>query len=212
MDTENQKRRGDSPDNRQEDHGPNPALWRKDQSLVADALAGCSTAMNALLQRLELVPPILDAMNQRNGRALQHHDLTDLKQDTLLVVWKKLPTFDARAKLSTWMYQICHFEFMNHARRVHAWSKRKNASSDELLKTMASPEPDRGSCLDLELHLEKLSEEDAEVLRFKHYEGLELQEIANRLGVSLSKAKRLYYGARERLLARLAGEERNVAS
>lgn len=55
-------------------------------------------------------------------RATGDHDVVeDLAQETFLRVFHGLPYFDARAKLSTWIYTIAHRVAIDHLRRAGRW-------------------------------------------------------------------------------------------
>ena len=46
-------------------------------------------------------------------------DLQDVTQEVFVVVHRRLPEFEARAKVTTWLFQICLHSARDRARRAH---------------------------------------------------------------------------------------------
>jgi RNA polymerase sigma-70 factor, ECF subfamily len=55
-------------------------------------------------------------------------DLPDACQDAFLIVYRRYPSFEARAKVTTWMFQICFNLARDRRRRAHG----RNEVQDEL--------------------------------------------------------------------------------
>ncbi len=191
----------------------------EDLALAQRAVGGDSVALDAVIERLRCVPPILAARNAQLGRPLDDHELADLAQDTLIVIWRKLPTFAGRAALESWAYRICALELMNALRKQHR-RPRLVSSADE--RSPAAPElsVDRSpSAADYEhvyLGLERLGPPENEVVRLKHFEHLTFDDIAARMDISPNTAKTRYYRGLLRLRNLLeeagAGDESEVAT
>ena len=60
-----------------------------------------------------------------------HAEVADLTQETFLRVFRGLPYFDARARLSTWIYTIAHRVTIDHLRRQGNWTIRSMSGDDE---------------------------------------------------------------------------------
>lgn len=79
---------------------------------------------------------------QRMG--VRREDCQDVIQNVLVVVHKKLPTYDPASPLRAWLYGICAKEASNHRRR--AWVRREQPagahaiSEDEIAATGDDPE------------------------------------------------------------------------
>jgi RNA polymerase sigma-70 factor, ECF subfamily len=56
----------------------------------------------------------------------------DLAQETFLRVFRGLPYFDARAKLSTWIYTIAHRVAIDYRRQTGRWREESSATNDDL--------------------------------------------------------------------------------
>ena len=74
-------------------HGsrPTPA---PDTLLIRSVLDGDAEAVDGFVSRMKCVPRILNSLNARLGKPLDEHELFDLGQDVLVVIWRKLPSFD----------------------------------------------------------------------------------------------------------------------
>lgn len=147
--------------------------------------------------RVEVVERILRARNASLGGPLSAQELPDLVQDALVVILRKLPEFEGRSSLETWMYQICTFELMN-AIRSKGRGIRRRAGGETALEHL----PAREEALPIRLRyerlyggLERLNGAMERVVRMKHYEERTFEEIGAELGITPSGAKHHYYRA-----------------
>jgi RNA polymerase sigma-70 factor (ECF subfamily) len=53
-------------------------------------------------------------------------DLPDACQDAFLIVYRRYPSFEARGKVSTWMFQICFNLARDRRRRAHGRNEVQN--------------------------------------------------------------------------------------
>ena len=180
-----------------------------DLRLVKEVLLGNDAAVEALIARLRCVPLILSQRNFRLGSFLSADDLTDLTQDTLALVWQKLEEFEGRSSLETWVYSFCIHQMMNAIR-----SKRRRPQLAEA-DALDVPENQVDDGVDSKLvyehvysSLERLDENQAQVIRLKHFSALTFEEIARHTRMSPSTAKTLYYRGLERLRALLGAQWR----
>jgi len=178
-------------------------LHQRDQELVRAVLSRDVGTFECLIERMSCLPRILDGLNTRQGRPLADHDLADVMQDTLVVTWRKLETFDGSASLETWVFGIARFEFMNAVR------KRRRRHTSELPEPdlRAAPEEESLDRLDHEIlrqELAALDRMESEVIRSKHFDDLTFDEIGRRLGVSINTVKTRYYRGISHLLERLS--------
>lgn len=158
-----------------------------------------------LFARLGCVSRYLSAINRRFGRPLGADALEDLGQNVLLLVWERLPSFLGQASLETWVYRFCLFQMLNAARRENRLRDRSEALDATLEEQAVEMPVDRG-LRDSELLalLRLLSAREAEVVRLRHFEDLEIAEIAELLQVSASSVKTFYYRAITKLREPLA--------
>ena len=193
---------------------PGPSVHRADLALARRALAGDPASRDALAERLRCVPRFLAVRNAALGRALGDEELADLAQDVLVLLWTKLPSYVGRGSLETWTYRFCVLEILNFLRSLRRVPLALEAPSADADGNDPGVEHDASAGLvheEAEALLRHLSEREAEVVRLRHFEGFEADEVAARLGLSLSSVKTYYYRALEKLrplLAARAEEER----
>lgn len=134
----------------------------------------------------------------------KREDAEEIVQETLISAWEALPSFDGKAKLYTWMYQIARHEIADFYRKKKI--KKIVFSRLPFLKEVV----DKALGPELQYQeleakrkilktLKKISEGYSKILRLKYIEGLSMKEIALRLDVSvkaveskLSRARRAF--------------------
>ena len=171
-----------------------------DVGLVARMLAGETHAHEDVTSRLECVPRIAAWLNQRISSPLTVHELQDVVQNSALVIWRKLPEFEGRASLETWVYRIVRFELLNEVRRKQRSSTRTVLDHDALAEATVPEElEDSGDEKLLMIEsLGRLDERKRSVIELKHFETLTFPQIGERLGISENTARTRYYrGLRE---------------
>ncbi len=139
----------------------------------------------------------------------RHGPWEDLAQEAFLRVWRSRENYRPQGKFTTYLYRICYHLALNQLRgnkRKPLCSLPKDAEGCELeveAKVDANP-----STLPAELKewgdliqaaLAKLPQNQRAAVVFQHYDGLELQEIAEILSISPQAAKSLVHRARENL-------------
>ncbi len=165
-----------------------------DRELLERARRGEELAVEPFVRRMGCVPRILSVLNRRLGTQLDEHDLADLAQDTVVLVWRKLDAFDGSCTLETWAYGIARLEYMNALRRK--LRARRNALELDVADSEAeqpSPAADGLAREELEGWLSELDPEESAVVRKKHFEGKTFEELAEELGISPNTAKTRYY-------------------
>lgn len=188
--------------------GPGPsqeggAACRADQALVTAALAGGQEAMDRLVDRLRCVPRILAARNARTGSPLNDHELEDLSQDTLCVVWRKLGDYNGSARLETWIFRFCFLEFLKRLRdRRNSPRPTEDLEGSSELTSSSSEAPVDSD--QIHVGLARLDPDEADAVRLKHFEGLTLREVGERLGQSENTIKGRYYRGIRKLRVLLA--------
>lgn len=191
--------------------GESPSSWQADLELVRNALRQDATASASLADRLQCVPRILAARNRRMGRPLDEHDLADVVQSTLLIILRKLPTFEGRSSIEGWVYRICSFELLNNVRGKRRRPMPVDGFEESLPARPDAENDDPWEYEELYWALDRIHAEDAEVIRLKHLEDLTFLEIAERLDCPASTAKARYYRGIDALSGMLdpAGDRRD---
>ncbi len=118
----------------------------------------------------------------RIARAFAGGDAEDLVQEILMQVWRSLPSYDQKAKLSTWCYRIAintAISWRRNATRLKRQPPENRVATESL--------PSRSSCSNeaqlLDRFLDSLSEIDRAVL-LMYLDDLTNEEIAVSIGVS----------------------------
>jgi RNA polymerase sigma factor (sigma-70 family) len=127
----------------------------------------------------------------------------DIFQDVLLTVYQKIDTFDGRASLKNWVYQItsnkCRDYLRSPLHRLLIWK-------EEISRKASSMTPEKMYLLDerkrmiIEAIL-TLPLKYREVLVLQYYKELSIQEISNVLQVNPSTIKTRIMRAKEKLRA-----------
>jgi RNA polymerase sigma-70 factor, ECF subfamily len=138
-------------------------------------------------------------------------ELDDVFQEVFLVVHRRLPEFDGRHRLTTWLYAICLRVASGYRRR--AWFRRERPSDFPQESTSdadASLVAARAEALPVAWHcLEVLDNDKRAVFVLFEIEELAMSEIAIVLGCPLQTAYSRLYAARDEVqfaLRRIARE------
>jgi RNA polymerase sigma-70 factor (ECF subfamily) len=150
-------------------------------------------------------------------RSLRHlgvgeADLEDVCQDVFVVVHRKLPEFEGRSTLRTWLYGICLRVSKDHRRKAYV---RREVVVPELPARVqqATQEDDctRAESRELLSHMLGLLDDDKRaVFVLYEIEGLGMKEVAEAVGCPLQTAYSRLHAARRIVLdaakrLRLAG-------
>ena len=166
----------------------------EDLALVRAVLSGQSEARAVFAERMKCVPRYLATANARKGSPLKPDDISDLAQDTVIEVWKKLETFEARAALESWVWRFCQLQFSACIRAHYRRSAYHSVPAQEAEALQVAPEESAPIDNDyIEQSLRALGPPSEEVVRMKHFEHLKFQEIAERLDLSQNTVKTRYY-------------------
>jgi len=173
---------------------------RDERELVRHCLQGDQDACACLVQEYaQLVGTVI-------WRATGDHALVeDLAQETFLRVFRGLGYFDARARLSTWIYTIAHRVAIDHLRQA-----RGRHAGIEPYERLVAPERDpEATAAQEELdrivraELETLPEKYRLPLVYAAIDELDYQTIAAMLKVKPGTVKTLVFRARQLLRDRV---------
>jgi RNA polymerase sigma factor (sigma-70 family) len=176
---------------------PEPFDAARELAFVRAVLAGREPEVVLFEQRMLCVPRMVGALNRRRARPLQDHDLSDLVQDTILIVLRQL---------EGWIYRLCYLEFLNAVRR--RGRQREQSMEPGELPLTASADTASHDHDDLHLALEELGGAEAEVIRMKYFTDLTYQEIAELLAEPANTIKTRYHRAMTKLTERLNNTRR----
>lgn len=137
---------------------------------------------------------------------LREADAEDLAQEVFLVVHRKLPEFEGRSKLSTWIYGICVRVAADHRKRAHV---RREEATDRVPEPAAAPPQlaavDRAEArARLDALLGQLDDDKRAVFVLYEIEEQPMAEVALAVGVPLQTAYSRLHAARRQLHDALA--------
>lgn len=146
-------------------------------------------------------------------RALRHlgvadAEIADVSQEVFITVHKKLPEFEGRSSLRTWLYGICLRVASDHRRR--AYVRRELPSAEPTAERSVSPEPGPGieDRATLRALLDVLDPDKRAVLVLYEIEGFTMKEVAEIVDCPVQTAYSRLHAARERLLEAFLAEQK----
>lgn len=182
-----------------------PATEPNEHDRLIEAVAG-HRDREAFARLFAFYAPRLKTWLVRSGAAPGAAE--DFAQDTMLTVWRKADLFDARrAHAATWIFAIARNRRLDMLRR-----DARPLPAPELDLPGETPRPDeilvgREDGRRVREALDRLSPEQAEVLRLAYYLESPQSEIASRLGLPLGTVKSRIRNALIRLRTMLASPE-----
>ena len=140
-------------------------------------------------------------------RALRHlgvpdSEVSDVSQEVFIAVHRKLPEFEGRSSLRTWLYGICLRVASDHRRRAYVRHEQPTAEplADEQIRTGQEPDTRLEQRSTLLALLGLLDSDKRDVLVLYEVEGFSMKEVAEIVGCPLQTAYSRLHAARERLL------------
>lgn len=179
-----------------------------DLALVRRAIKGDAAARTLFIERMKCVPRMLLVRNAKANSALRPDELEDLAQETLVAIWRRLDTFRGEATLETWACAFCHRAWLDAIKR----KVRGGAQTGPIGEVVGNEcEQDSDRFDPLYRAIDALDANEAQIVRYKHFEQLTFEQISKRMDLASSTIKSCYYQAIERIRARLLSGERGKA-
>ena len=152
--------------------------------------------------RQKVFPMIVDQYSQSlYCIVLTHEDADDVLQNTFLKAWKSLPTFQGKAKLSTWLYRIAINESLDFLRRQKA-ATLSSADADLSVanRLMADDyfDGDKSQAL-LQEAIATLPDVQRTVFTLRYYDEMKYSDISEILGTSEGSLKASYHIAVQKI-------------
>lgn len=164
---------------------------RVEREILEQFRAGEETAVKAVYERFS-GPVFAISMSILRDRDLA----ADSTQQTFVKAWQSADKFDSRRELAPWIYTI--------ARRtaIDIYRKRQRSISSESVDRIDLPPglETVWEMFEVRSALDRLTDEEREVIRLSHFEELTHSEIAERLGIPVGTVKSRSYRAHQRLL------------
>jgi RNA polymerase sigma-70 factor (ECF subfamily) len=182
----------------------------EDEAVIRDVLAGKTNAFAKLERKYRRIVAFLVRKMVSNA-----DDVDDLVQDTFVRAYQALPSFQFEYPFSRWLYKIASNRCIDYLRRRrfsmvsldqpltgkdgsdYVWEPRDGGLTPEgVVLSIERAQMIREA-------LASMPEKYQEVIRMRHDEELEYQEIADRLGQPLGTVKANLFRARKRLVVLL---------
>jgi RNA polymerase sigma-70 factor, ECF subfamily len=188
---------------------PLPVVRRKndeERELVRMAQGGAEAAFEELIRRhQQRVCALVSSILRRQ------EDVEDVAQQVFLKVYLSLKKFDQRAAFSTWVYKITVNECWDYLRKKKVrplvyesdLSEEQVSRLDGIVSSDRPPQAanDRAEVKELlEQLLEKLPEQDRQLLVLKEMEGFSVQELAAIFNLNANTVKVRLFRARGRII------------
>ena len=138
-------------------------------------------------------------------------DIDDALQDVFLVVQRRLPEFDGKANIRTWLYAICLRKASEHRRRArHHREQPLDDLQQASCPTTPPPQQEQTERHNVQLLLERalaeLPENKRQVFVLFEVEGLSMQEVAAAIQCPLFTAYSRLRAARNALKSKLRAQ------
>ena len=126
-------------------------------------------------------------------------DVEDVSQEVFVVVHRKLPSFEARSSLRTWVYGICVRTASDHRKRAYLRHERPMDELPEVARSAPQDQDlDRARALDaLDASLAGLDHDKRAVFVLFEIEELPMIEVAEAVGCPVQTAYARLYAARK---------------
>ena len=156
--------------------------------------------------RQKVFPMIVDQYSQSlywkiRSIVLTHEDTDDVLQNTFLKAWKSLPTFQGKAKLSTWLYRIAINESLDFLRRQKtATLSSADADLSVVNRLLADDyfDGDKSQAV-LQEAIATLPDVQRTVFTLRYYDEMKYSEISEILGTSEGSLKVSYHIAVQKI-------------
>ena len=132
---------------------------------------------------------------------LTHEDADDVLQNTFLKAWKSLPTFQGKAKLSTWLYRIAineSLDFLRHQKISALSSADADLSVANRLFADDYFDGDKSQAL-LQEAIATLPDVQRTVFTLRYYDEMKYSEMSEILGTSEGSLKASYHIAVQKI-------------
>src|SRR5271170_3820931 len=178
----------------------------EERQLVRLAQSGEEAAFEELIRRHQQ-----RVFGLVSGILRRREDVEDVVQQVFLKVFVSLKRFDQRAAFSTWLYKIAVNECWDYLRKKKVrplvyesdMSEEQVSRLDGIVSANQQPEGPRQRAEAQEminLLLDKLPEQDKQLLLLKEVEGFSVQELAEILNLNVNTVKVRLFRARGRIM------------
>jgi RNA polymerase sigma-70 factor, ECF subfamily len=129
-------------------------------------------------------------------------DVEDVAQEVFVVIHRKLPEFEGRSSLKTWIYAICIRTASDYRRRAHVRREAIGDVPDERISAPQLQELERRRVkVILDRALDALDDDKRAVFVLFEVEKLSMHEVAAAVDCPLQTAYSRLYAARKQIAA-----------
>ena len=181
--------------------------YRDEQELIQSVLDGNIQAFAVLLQRYQR--SIFSMIYQMVGN---REDAEELTQDVFVKVFRKLPTFRAQCRFSTWAYRIAYTTTVSSLRKRKVVYPDVDESllanyPDDQVDEYLEQEEGEVKLQRLEAAVDKLFPEERALISLYYNEGKSIVDIAELLEISAENVKVRLYRTRKKIVILLEKEQ-----
>jgi len=171
-----------------------------DEALAKEAKRGSTHAFESLVRRNQsLVRGFLRRLAAGDAALAD-----DLAQETFVMAWRRIGSFEAKGSFKGWLCRIAYTQFLQNRRSAKASQRRE----DEVMAMAETFQDDRDAAearLDLDRVMGVLSPEQRAAMALCYGEGMSHAEAAEALGLPLGTVKSHVVRGRAKVLAEFAG-------
>jgi RNA polymerase sigma-70 factor (ECF subfamily) len=171
-----------------------------DEALAKEAKRGSTSAFESLVRRNQsLVRGFLRRLAAGDAALAD-----DLAQETFVMAWRRIGSFEAKGSFKGWLCRIAYTQFLQNRRSAKASQRREDA-----VMAMADTVQDDRDAAEARMDLDKvmavLSPEQRAAMALCYGEGMSHAEAAEALGLPLGTVKSHVVRGRAKVLAEFAG-------
>lgn len=137
-------------------------------------------------------------------RMAGEQEAEDLTQEIFLRAWRRLPTFEGRARFGTWLHRLAVNHILSRRKSMALRESRVIGAPAVLEGAPARGQRNAAAALDLESALARLPDGAREVFVLFDVEGFQHEEIARAMGITVGTSKSQLHRARRLLREFLA--------
>jgi RNA polymerase sigma-70 factor (ECF subfamily) len=178
-----------------------------DLQQVRDAIAREPAAVAWLTERLQRIPRYVAGLARRFA-ALTDEDVQDMSSEVTTAVLRRLAEFGGHCAFDAWVNVFCQNTLLGYARR----RRRQRMPSLEVEPATADSAPideaeRRERARRLRDSIDRIGGAEADVLRQRHFDGLDFGNISERTGTPVATLRTRYYRGLRKLKDMLTDED-----
>jgi len=173
-----------------------------DFELVNKFIAGDETAFNLLAKKYQ------KRIYWHARQMLNNHlDADEVTQEVLIVMYKKLSSFNFKSSLFTWIYKIAATRSLNYLKRnkikkffsFDNFNEAEFKTNNDIINDIANKDKIKR----INKVLEKIPPKQRQVFVFRNYDELSYEEISEITGVSVGGLKANYFHALKKIMEQI---------